>query len=83
MFNGPDFPKALEENIFNDWLETGRQSKIAYSYLLVIWDSYDGEYRPIYAEKRDEIDQYDRYDAGSGRESLIAAYDLFSESKIS
>jgi hypothetical protein len=82
MFNGSDFPKTLEEEVFNGWLESGRASKIGYHYLLVVWDSYESEYRPIYAERREEIDEYESYQSSTGRESLVAAYDLFSESKI-
>ena len=79
MFDGPGFPKSLGEEIFNLWLEKGRQSKIGYHYLLVVWDEYEAEYQPVYAELRDEIETYDN--TGS-RERLIAAYDLYSESRI-
>ena len=82
MFNGPDFPKPLDEDLFNTWLEAGRLDKLGYQYLLVIWDEYDGEYRPSYSRDRDEIEQYEKYKSSVGRESLIAAYDLYSESKI-
>ena len=82
MFNGPDSPKPLDEDVFNTWLENGRQSKVGYSYLLLIWDSYDTEYRPIYAAHRDEFAEYERYSVSTGRESLVAAYDLYSESRI-
>jgi hypothetical protein len=82
MFNGPDFPKALDEAVFNTWLETGRLEKMGYNYLLVIWDEYDSQYRPVYARDRDEIGKYQAYKSSVGRESLIAAYDLYSESKV-
>lgn len=82
MFNGPDFPKSLDEEVFSLWLENGRQSKIGYSYLLVLWDNYESSYRPMYAEHRDEISKYETYHASTGRESLVAAYDLYSESRI-
>ena len=82
MFNGPDFPKALDEAVFNAWLETGRLEKMGYNYLLVIWDEYDSQYRPVYARDRDEIGKYQAYKSSVGRESLIAAYDLYSESKV-
>jgi hypothetical protein len=83
MFNGPGFPKPLEEDTFNSWLETGRLSKLSYKYLLIIWDEYDARYLPVYATDRDELDNYQAYKQSVGRESLIAAYDLYSESKIS
>jgi hypothetical protein len=82
MFDGPDYPKSLNEEAFNEWLEKGRQSKIGYNYLLVVWDEYDATYRPVYVEKREEIDQYDKYKTSPVREQLVAAYDLYSESRI-
>ena len=82
MFNGPDFPKSLDEEDFNLWLENGRQSKLAYNYLLIVWDGYESAYRPVYATKRDEIEQYEMYQTAKARESLVAAYNLYSESRI-
>ena len=82
MFNGPDFPKSLDEEVFNLWLENGRQSKIGYNYLLIVWDEYDSSYRPVYAQHRDEIGTYKIYKSSATRESLVAAYDLYSESRI-
>ncbi|PZR38110.1 MAG: hypothetical protein DI538_10470 [Azospira oryzae] len=83
MFDGPDFPKSLSEDVFNSWLEEGRLSKIGYHYLLVVWDEYDAAYRPVYAELRSEIEEYEMYKSSTRRESLVAAYDLYSESRIS
>ena len=80
MFDGPGFPKSLDEEVFNSWLEKGRESRLGYKYLLIIWDEYDAEYRPVYAEHRAEIGQYDR--SSLGRERLIAAYDLYSEGNV-
>jgi hypothetical protein len=82
MFNGPDFPKSLDEEVFSLWLENGRQSKIGYNYLLIVWDEYDSAYRPVYAQHRDEIGEYEIYKSSATRESLVAAYDLYSESRI-
>lgn len=82
MFNSPDFPKALDEELFSTWLEHGRESKISYSYLLIIWDEFESDYRPDYVEDRDEINQYEKYNESTARESLVAAYDLYSESRI-
>ncbi|HEY0744315.1 MAG TPA: hypothetical protein VGD40_22765 [Chryseosolibacter sp.] len=80
MFEGHDFPKSLDEQVFNSWLENGRLSKIGYKYLLVIWDAYESAYQPVYAENRSEIGQYDT--SRISRERLVAAYDLYSESRI-
>ena len=82
MFEGSDFPKSLDEETFNLWLENGRQSKIGYNYLLIVWDEYESEYRATYVEDREEIGSYENYKESTGRESLVAAYDLYSESRI-
>jgi hypothetical protein len=82
MFDGPDFPKSLGEEVFNVWLEKGRLSKIGYNYLMVIWDEQESAYRPVYATHRDEISGYETYRMSTHRESLVAVYDLYSESRI-
>ncbi|HEU5146562.1 MAG TPA: hypothetical protein VFT90_07610 [Chryseosolibacter sp.] len=79
MFEGPDFPKALDEELFNRWLDNGRRSKIGYHYLLIVWDDFESAYQPIYVVNRDEINSYR---SPTSRERFIAAYDLYSESKI-
>jgi len=82
MFDNTDFPKSLNENEFDLWLENGRKSKLGYNYLLIIWDAFDEEYRPVYAEERNEISNYENYRSSAVRESLVAAYDLYSESRV-
>lgn len=79
MFEGPDFPKTLSEDVFNRWLENGRLSRIGYSHLVIIWDDFESAYKPFYVGHRDEINTYQ---ASKNRERFIAAYDLYSESKI-
>jgi hypothetical protein len=79
MFDGHDFPKSLDENVFNLWLENGRLSKMGYHYLLIVWDEYESKYQPVYVEHRDEIESHS---APGSRERLVAAYDLYSESRI-
>lgn len=79
MFEGPDFPKSLSEEVFNQWLENGRLSLLGYHYLLIVWDEYDSAYHAVYVGRRNEIDPYK--DSRS-RERLIAVYDLYSESRI-
>jgi hypothetical protein len=49
---------------------------------MIIWDGYESAYRPMYAAHRNEIGQYETYETSTGRESLVAAYDLYSESRI-
>lgn len=79
MFDGPDYPKSLNEDTFNQWLENGRLSLTGYRYLLVVWDEYESAYLPVYVGHRTEIEPYSK--PGS-RERLIAAYDLYSESRV-
>ncbi|MHA7131417.1 hypothetical protein [Algoriphagus namhaensis] len=82
MFEGRDFPKALRESVFQSWLEKGRESKISYAYLLVVWDEGEQDYVPIYTEERSEIDSYEKLGKSYGRQALVAAYDLYSEGKV-
>lgn len=79
MFDGPDYPKSLDENLFNRWLEEGRSSRIGYHYLLVVWDEFESAYQAVYVENRDEIAGYKD---NRNRERLVAVYDLYSESRI-
>jgi hypothetical protein len=79
MFDGAGFPKSLDEEVFNVWLEKGRVSKMGYLYLLIVWDDFESAYRPVYAQDRADITQHQ---AATSRERLIAAYDLYSESRI-
>jgi hypothetical protein len=79
MFDGPNFPKSLGEEVFNRWLENGRQSKLGYHYLLIVWDEYESSYQPVYTESREEMM---KHKTSGSRERLIAAYDLYSESRI-
>jgi hypothetical protein len=79
MFDDPNFPKSLDEEVFNLWLEKGRTSKLGYNYLLVVWDEFESTYQPVYATNRDEFESYQQ---SVSTERLIAAYDLYSESKI-
>ncbi|MEL6558771.1 MAG: hypothetical protein AAFQ94_11345 [Bacteroidota bacterium] len=82
MFDGSDFPKSLDEQQFEEWLEEGRESKIGYEYLLIIWDAFEEKYQPVYLENRDKISSYELYGNSVSQESLVAAYDLYSESRI-
>lgn len=82
MFDGPDYPKALDEALFESWLEMGREAKIPYTYLLVVWDEAESCYLPVFVENRSEIHSYEKYGTSPVRQLLVAAYDLYSESKI-
>lgn len=82
MFNGPDYPQSLDESLFDAWLEKGRESRIPYAYLLVIWDELDTKYMPVYTEKRSDIHEFARYGQSPENQLLVAAYDLYSESRV-
>ncbi|EAZ81496.1 hypothetical protein [Algoriphagus machipongonensis] len=82
MFDGASFPKALDEQTFESWLENGRHSRIPFNFLLILWDDIEGEYEPVYVSEREEIHKYDRYTNTPGRQLLVAAYDLYSESRL-
>lgn len=82
MFESHEHPQSLDEEIFNNWLENGRSSKLGYHYMLVVWDSYESAYRPIYIEERDAIEPYRESATTTSPEKLVAVYDLYSESRI-
>lgn len=82
MFDSPDFPRSLDEAIFDSWLEMGRTSKLPYGYLLIIWDEIEEEYLPFFVETKSEIDDFEKYGESPARQLLVAAYDLYSESRV-
>lgn len=83
MFEGPDYPQSIKEEVFEQWLENGRSSKIGYSFMLIVWNVFDEKLQPVYVETREEIQHYEKYPEAKGSEALIAAYDLYSEGRIS
>jgi len=83
MFNGPDYPKVLDEDQFDDWLEEGRAQKIKYEYLLILWDAFEEAYVPQYVEGRDNFGDYELYGESVNNETIVAIYDLYSEARIS
>ncbi|MTI39553.1 hypothetical protein [Fulvivirga lutimaris] len=80
MFDTFNFSMALDEDQFDAWLEKGRNSKLGYQYILIIWDTIEEDYKPIYLEDREKITEY--HDILAAQEVPVAAYDLYSESKI-
>ena len=82
MFDGPNFPKALDESVFEEWLAKGRMSKTPFDYLLVIWDELDRAYIPVYIEERSELNNFARYSQAPDHQLLVAAYDLYSETRV-
>ncbi|SMD31781.1 hypothetical protein SAMN04488029_0118 [Reichenbachiella faecimaris] len=83
MFDGSDYPKSLDEQQFDNWLEMGRESKIPYCYLLIVWDALEEQYLPVFVEDKESIESFEIYPYSTIQEALIAVYDLYSESKIS
>ncbi len=82
MFNSSEYPKSLNESQFMAWLEKGRASRIPFAYLLIIWDELEQEYLPIYVEKRVDLMSYEKYGTSPAQQVLVAAYDLYSESRV-
>jgi hypothetical protein len=82
MFDSTEYPKSLDEAVFDSWLEQGRASKIPYAYLLLVWDELDEKYFPVFIENRAEIDAFEKYGDSPVRQVLVAAYDLYSESRV-
>ncbi|MBD8489310.1 hypothetical protein IFO69_11185 [Echinicola sp. CAU 1574] len=82
MFDSSDYPKPLDEALFETWLEKGREKKIPYNFLMIIWNVIDGAYKPVYAESREELKGLEWYPNNTGQEGLVAIYDLYSESRI-
>lgn len=82
MFESFGFSKSLDEEHFDSWLENGRNSKISYKFMLIIWDEQESVYQPVYLENRSDLQDYAKDKSFNSREMLVAAYDLYSESKI-
>lgn len=82
MFDSRDYPQALDELLFESWLQAGRESRISYTYLLIVWDELEQRYFPEYVEERQAIQSYEPFGQSYGRQALVAAYDLYSESRI-
>lgn len=66
MFEGSEYPKSLDQQVFEEWLLEGRASKISYRYLLIVWSELESEYQPVYAESKETIDQYQNYGESTG-----------------
>ncbi|EIM78531.1 hypothetical protein A3SI_03383 [Nitritalea halalkaliphila LW7] len=82
LFQSPDYPAPLSETRFHHWLEAGRASKMPYAYMAILWDELEGAYQVLYLEERKEVLALPRYNQSPERQTLIAAYDLYTEGKI-
>jgi len=85
MFEGPDYQKSLDEDLFDQWLENGRSSRINNEFMVVVWDDQERDYHPEYFQSRTDIEQNGLGYFGQTNDlrSIVAVYNLFSESKIS
>lgn len=81
MFENLKFLNALEEDRFEEWMEDGRESKLSFTLLVVLWDEMEKDYRPVYLIDRSDLEKYQN-DRGNISDVFVAAYDLYSESKI-
>ncbi len=81
MFENLDFKNSLDEDRFENWLVEGRASKIRFNYLVILWDEIEKDYRAVYLMERSELASYN-VDARHVGDVFVAAYDLYSESKI-
>lgn len=82
MFDSPDYPKSLSEDQFELWMEKGRSSPLSYSFLLIVWSELDEDYYPVFAEGREVIEEFGRYGLSADNQVLVAAYDLFSQTRV-
>ncbi len=81
MFENLHFSTPLNEERFDDWLVQGGESKIRYSHMIVLWDEMEKDYRPRYLTERAELTKYQDNPSMVG-DVMVAAYDLYTESKI-
>lgn len=82
MFENSGFSKSLDEDVVQEWLEKGRESKIYYKYLLIIWNEFAVDYQALYLEDRNSLNEHKRLNKSNASETVVAAYDIFSESRI-
>ncbi len=73
------YGKSLDEETFESWLEKGRSSRLGYHYLLVLWDTLEEEYQPAFVDDKKKLEDYQSHES---REILVAAYELYSESRV-
>lgn len=82
MFENLNLGESLDEELFDHWLDSGRESKIRYSYLVILWDEVEKDFRPVYLEDREELERYVENKGVAVGDLVVGAYDLFSESKV-
>lgn len=78
MFETAESSRSLDEERFEAWLEEGRSHKLGFQYMLVIWDEFTQDFRPVYLLERSDMYSY----VSPQSEAVLAAYDLYSESRM-
>lgn len=78
MFESSTSHRSLDEDLFETWLKNGRSHKLGYQYMLIIWDEYTEDFRPVYLFERSALSSY----VSPQSEEVLAAYDLYSESRV-
>ncbi len=78
MFESSTSQRSLDEDRFETWLEEGRLHKLGYQYMMVIWDQYTEDFRPVYLFERSDLLNY----VSPQSEEVLAAYDIYSESRM-
>lgn len=78
MFESSTSQRSLDEALFENWLENGRSHKLGYQYMMVIWDAFTEDFRSVYLFERADLYSY----VSPQSEEVLAAYDLYSESRM-
>lgn len=79
MFGSRGFGKELDETIFEEWLEKGRNQLVGYKIMAVSWETTDEEFQHNYFFDKEQLNDFVNENSTS---VFIAAYDLYSESRL-
>ncbi|MCR9249291.1 MAG: hypothetical protein NXI20_02670 [bacterium] len=71
--------KSLDESVFDQWLEDGKNRMLGEQYMLVIWNELELEFSPMYVVNKSDINTSL---SASIHERILGAYDLYSGSRI-
>jgi len=79
MFGSMGFRKELDESIFEEWLEKGRNQLVGYKIMAVSWETIEEEFQHNYFFDKEQLNDFVNE---KGTSVFIAAYDLYSESRL-
>ncbi len=79
MFGSMGFGKELDETIFEEWLEKGRNQLVGYKIMAISWETIEEEFQHNYFFDKDQLNDFVHE---QGTSVFIAAYDLYSESRL-